>query len=132
VLADGYLVAGRLTAMQERALFGYGIYLQLLDDIQDITEDTLAHTKTLFACQDNGRNQDAGVNKTVHFGRTALEELRCFEGTTIDTMLGLMNRSIESMVIESAGLNPNGFSDEWLSALEQHSPLGFKYIREKK
>lgn len=33
VLADGYLVAGKLTKDQEYFLFGYGAYLQLLDDI---------------------------------------------------------------------------------------------------
>ena len=36
VLADGYLVSGELTRQQEQALFGYGVYLQLLDDIQDV------------------------------------------------------------------------------------------------
>ena len=50
VLADGYLVAGRLTTEQERALFGYGVYLQLLDDIQDVNEDTESNTRTIFSC----------------------------------------------------------------------------------
>ena len=39
VLADGYLVAGKLSKDQEYFLFGYGAYLQLLDDIQDVEED---------------------------------------------------------------------------------------------
>ena len=41
VLADGYLVAGKLTKKEEQALFGYGVYLQLLDDIQDLFLDKL-------------------------------------------------------------------------------------------
>jgi hypothetical protein len=131
VLADGYLVAGRLNPGQERALFGYGIYLQLLDDIQDVKEDTQAATKTLFSCRGK---QDLGLmmNKTIHFGRSVLEELRCFNGTDMDKLLPLMNRSIETMMIESAGLNPPGFSPAYLQNLEKHSPLRFEFIRKKK
>jgi hypothetical protein len=34
VLADLYLVAGRASALEERFAFGYGVFLQLLDDLQ--------------------------------------------------------------------------------------------------
>ncbi|MGC9354360.1 MAG: hypothetical protein ACP5D9_11005 [Mariniphaga sp.] len=132
VLADGYLVAGRLTQEQERALFGYGIYLQLLDDIQDVKEDADAHTKTLFSCLDGTPDLGAFVNRTIHFGRKAMEELRCFEGTEMETMLRLMNRSIETMIIESVGLNPDSYSENYLQSLEKYSPLRFEYIREKR
>ncbi len=132
VLADGYLVAGRLTARQERALFGYGIYLQLLDDIQDVKEDTGAHTKTLFSCLNGTPDLGNFVNRTIHFGRAAMEELRCFGGAEMDTMLRLMNRSIETMIIESVGLNPQFYSEKYLQNLEKHSPLRFGFIRQKR
>jgi hypothetical protein len=132
VLADGYLVAGHLSPEQERALFGYGVYLQLLDDIQDIKEDTAGNTKTLFACRGASVNLETFLYKTIHFGRKAMEELRCFDGTEMNSMLGLMNRSIESMTIESVGLNPEPFSDECLHNIEIHSPLRFEYLRIKK
>ena len=132
VLADGYLVAGRLTPLQEQALFGYGVYLQMLDDIQDITEDTLAKTKTLFACRENKALLEALINKTIHFGRLALEKLACFEGTEMNQMLKLMNHSIESMMIESVGLSPGLYSGMWLQNLEKHFPVSLKFLREKK
>ncbi len=132
VLADGYLVAGRLTDEQEQALFGYGIYLQLLDDIQDVKEDTESNTKTLFSCLDGTPDLGAFVNRTIHFGRKAMEELHCFKGTEMETMLRLMNRSIETMVIESVGLNPDSYSEDYLQKLEQHSPLRFEFIRQKR
>ncbi len=132
VLADGYLVAGRLTYEQERALFGYGVYLQLLDDIQDVKEDTEGQAKTLFSCVDKNISLGAFVNKTIHFGRTVMEEMRCFKGTDIKVMLQLMNRSIEMMIIESAGLNPDYYLEEYLAELEKHSPLRFGYLRQKR
>jgi len=132
VLADGYLVAGRLTREQEQALFGYGVYLQLLDDIQDVKEDTEGHTKTMFSCRDKNSSLSAFVNKTINFGRTIMQEMRCFDGVDIDVMLKLMNRSIELMIIESAGMNPEYYSDGYLAVLDSHSPLRFSYLRQKR
>ncbi len=131
VLADGYLVAGKLSQKQEQALMGYGIYLQLLDDIQDIKEDTDAHTKTM--CTYLGTQQlGEFVNRTIHFGRVALEEMKCFEAPNVDVFLNLMNRSIETMIIESVGLNDSGFSENYLVEIEGFSPLHFDFIRQKK
>lgn len=132
VLADGYLVAGRLAREQEQALFGYGVYLQLLDDIQDAEEDAKANTKTLFSCRRNPSDKEAYINRTVDFGRKALGELRCFSSTKSIPMLRLMDRSIGTMLIESVGLNPEGYSSAWLQQIEKHSPLRFKFIREKR
>lgn len=131
VLADGYLVAGKLSRKQEQALFGYGIYLQLLDDIQDVKEDSMAFTKTMFSCLPE-HSLGEFVNKTIHFGRTALDEMRCFSEIKNDDFLDLMNRSIETMIIESVGLNYSWYNNDYLMELEKHSPLHFRFIREKR
>jgi len=131
VLADGYLAAGKLTRQQEQALFGYGVYLQLLDDIQDVKEDSQAFTKTMFSCLPEN-DLGAFVNKTIHFGRVALDEMRCFPGVKNDDFLELMNRSIEMMVIESVGLNNTWYNLDYLLELEKHSPLHFAFVREKR
>lgn len=131
VLADGYLVAGKLTQQQEQALFGYGVYLQLLDDIQDIKEDVEAYTNTMCSFL---KQKCLGefVNQTIHFGRTALKEMHCFKADNVEVFLNVMNRSIETMIIESVGLNEVGFSENYLSEMEHYSPLYFDYIRQKK
>jgi hypothetical protein len=131
VLADGYLVAGKLTKQEEQALFGYGIYLQLLDDIQDMKEDADANTKTMCTSLQRAHLGEF-VNRTIHFGRVALEEMKCFEAPNVDVFLNLMNRSIETMAIESVGLNETGFSKDYLAEMEKYSPLHFNYIRQKK
>ena len=131
VLADGYLVAGKLTRVQEQALFGYGVYLQLLDDIQDVKEDSMAFTRTMFSCLPE---EDLGsfVNRAIHFGRSALEEMRCFPGAQNNEFLDLMNRSIETMIVESAGLNNSWYDKAYLKELEKYSPLHFAFVREKR
>jgi hypothetical protein len=131
VLADGYLVAGKLGRQQEQALFGYGVYLQLLDDIQDIVEDSKAFTKTMFSCL-QGKDMGKFVNRTIHFGRTVLEEMHCFKGVKNNDFLNLMNRSIETMIIESAGQNDKRYTKHYLNQLETFSPLHFSFLREKR
>lgn len=131
VLADGYLVAGKLTREQEQSLIGYGIYLQLLDDIQDVKEDADTETKTIFSCLEN-ENTGGFVNRTIHFGRAALGEMKCFKSISIESFLSLMNRSIETMIIESAGLNNSWFTENYLTELENFSPLHFEFVREKR
>jgi hypothetical protein len=131
VLADGYLVAGKLTLKQEQALMGYGIYLQLLDDIQDIKEDADANTNTMCTTLERIKLGEF-VNRTIHFGRAALEEMKCFSAQNVGVFLNLMNRSIETMIIESIGLNSPGFSEDYLAEIEKFSPLHFDFIRRKK
>lgn len=131
VLADGYLVAGKLNTEQEQALFGYGIYLQLLDDIQDIKEDIDAQTKTIFSCLESD-NTGGFVNRTIHFGRAAINEMKCFKSANIDSFLSLMNRSIETMIIESAGVNNSWYTENYLVELDKYSPLHFEFVRQKR
>ena len=131
VLADGFLVAGRLSREQQQALFGYGVYLQLLDDIQDVREDAKASTKTMYSCMPVD-SLGRFVNRTIHFGRKALEEMKHFEGTGNDKFIDLMNRSIEAMIIESVGLFPSSYTDEYLDELEKYSPISFAFVRRKR
>ncbi len=48
MLADLYLVAGRPAEPDRRFAFGYGVFLQLLDDLQDVEADLAAGHQTLF------------------------------------------------------------------------------------
>jgi hypothetical protein len=131
VLADGFLVAGKLTDMQQRALFGFGIYLQLLDDIQDIKEDTSSNTKTMCSFLEQAQLGEF-VNKTIWFGRQVLSEMQCITDTVNNNFVDLMKRSIETMLIESVGLNSSAYTEKYLNELERYSPLHFDFVRQKR
>lgn len=131
VLADGYLVAGDLTQEEESALFAYGVYLQLLDDIQDIKEDVESSVKTAFTSATT-EEMGALVNRTIHFGREVMDEMNCFPAILENDFIGLMNRSIETMLIESVGLNHESYAPDYVKTMEEHSPLQFSFVREKK
>jgi hypothetical protein len=132
VLADGFLVSGNLLTEEQRALFGYGIYLQVLDDIQDIKEDSEAGVKTLFSCAGRNGNLDWLVNKAINFGRSVLLELNCFRFTNAVPFYSMMQKSLEAMIIQSVGQNEKSYSAAFCSEMEKYSPIGYSFIRRKK
>jgi hypothetical protein len=73
VLADGFLVAGTLTHQLQEYLFGIGIYLQLLDDLQDMELDIQAKISTLFAHYAKRQPIDTVVNRFLYFSEKILE-----------------------------------------------------------
>jgi hypothetical protein len=74
VLTDGYLVAGCLTNRQQEYLYGLGIYLQLLDDLQDIGQDIAMNIYTYFAHYANVQPIDCFANRFLYFGDQVLEQ----------------------------------------------------------
>jgi hypothetical protein len=130
VLADGYLVAGRLNKDQEYFLFGYGAYLQLLDDIQDVDEDSAAGLQTAFS--KNIEMLDDKVNKTYWFGEQVMQSLTLFGGQHIDLFQSLMRKSMDLFIIEAIAQNPDFYSKSYVSEMEDHSPFSFSYIQKRK
>lgn len=130
VLADGYLVAGKLSKEQEHFLFGYGAYLQLLDDIQDAGEDREAGLQTIFS----GSNDflEANLNKTYWFGERVMQNLSRFGGQHLEVFKSLMRKSMDLFIIEAIAQNPELYSPEYVSEMEDYSPFSFAYIQKQK
>ena len=130
VLADGYLVAGKLSKDQEYFLFGYGAYLQLLDDIQDLEEDRVAGLHTIFSMSDE--MLEFKLNKTYWFGDHVMQSLSLFGGQYLEVFQSLMRKSIDLFIIEAIAQNPGFYSHGYVSAMEDHSPFSFSYIQKQK
>ncbi len=128
VLADGCLVAGSLTHDQERFLFGYGAYLQLLDDIQDAREDRAAGLHTIFSRGDEVL--EAKVNRTYWFGEGVIRGLPLFGRHHLDVFASLMQKSKDLLIIGAVAQHPELYSPEYLSAMEEHSPFRSSYIQQ--
>ena len=132
VLADGYLVAGKLTEEQRYFLFGYGAYLQLLDDIQDVEEDFAAGLMTVFSASVFRISLDEKLNKTYWFGEQVMESLEFFNGQHIELFKSLMRRSMDLFVTEAIAQVPEAYSRKYVTAFEGFSPFHFSYIRKRK
>lgn len=132
VLADGFLVAGRLTEEQKYFLCGYGAYLQLLDDIQDIDEDHENGLMTVFSKTAFRYPLDEKLNKTYWFGEQVMKSLDFFDGQHIELFKSLMRKSMDLFITEAIAQNPDAFSRQYVFEFENYSPFHFSYIRKQK
>ena len=132
VLADGYLVAGKLSENEKKFLFGYGAYLQLLDDLQDVDEDCRSELKTAFSGDLGHIPLDEKVNKTYWFGADVMKSLDFFSGSHIDLFKSLMRRSMNLFIIEAIAQNESAFSLNYIRQLESWSPFHFSVILKQK
>ena len=132
VLADGYLVAGKLTAEQRYFLFGYGAYLQLLDDIQDVKDDHIAGLMTVYSSSAYHLPLDDKLNKTYWFGEYVMQSLDHFGGQHISLFKSLMRRSMDLFITEAIAQTPEVYSDKYIAEYEHYSPFHFSYIRKLK
>lgn len=132
VLADGYLVAGYLTPAQASFLFEYGCYTQLMDDLEDIEQDMREGCQTVFS-QTAGRwPMDKVTNRMIHFGRAIFDDLGPFPAQAAQSMQELINRSIDSVLIDIAGRAERYFSKEYRSELERHVSFRFACTRRQR
>ncbi len=132
VLADGLLVAGKLTEAQFYFLYGYGAYLQLLDDVQDVDEDSNAGLMTLFSKDAYQLPLDEKLNKTYWFGEKVMKSLEFFDGQQIELFKSLMRKSMDLFIVEAIAQNPLAYSAKFVTEFEEHSPFHFTYIRKQK
>jgi hypothetical protein len=132
VLADGYLVAGNLTSDQAWFMFGYGAYLQFLDDLQDVHEDAATGQRSIYTMQAEHSSLDAIVYQTFHFGDKVLNGQKGFSGEASARYTGLMRTSIQLMLLEAAGFADDLFSSGVLTNLNHASPFRFSFLKDLK
>ena len=127
VLAHGYLVKGELEPNEAELLFGYGICLQLLDDVQDIQNDRKAGHHTLFS-QHTGYELEARVRRLFHFLKRTLAHDR-FSAPRRSALRELVARNCRLLLLSSVARNHTRFSVAFTRELEQSSPFSFHFLR---
>jgi hypothetical protein len=133
VLADGCLVAGNLAQDQVSFLFGFGALLQLMDDLEDVPEDRKARLWTVFSRAAGNEPLDEATDRTLSFGQCVLAGLDRFSAPGSDPLRELIQLSLSSGVIASAGRLRRFYRRSYLKELESHSPFRFSfYDRERR
>jgi hypothetical protein len=129
VLADLYLVVGEATPAQERFAFGYGVVLQLLDDLQDVAVDASAGHQTLFTLAAQQETLDDLTARLVAFTDVVLHEHRLQAGAGTADCLDLIRRNCHSMLAGVIADNPAMFSRRFRRSIERQWPLSFRGMR---
>ena len=127
VLADGYLAAGRLSPEEAGFCFGYGVFLQLLDDLQDARADRRAGHATLFSTATPPLDRLAG--RLYRFMHRVVEGSSRFGGRAFAARRDLILRNCRTLLVGAVAEEPRLFSRTFRRALERRWPLGLRALR---
>jgi hypothetical protein len=127
VLADGYLIAGDLTETQKTFLFGFGAYLQLIDDLQDVSDDYAGKVKTVFSTDDN--KLDKLIGQLNCFGERVLFGSGSFGFGEKFSAFDMMKKSCRLLSISAVGITSEFYNSAFLKMIEVHSPFRFSFLR---
>jgi len=128
VLADGYLVAGRLDPADEGFCFGFGTFLQLADDLQDIAEDEACGHRTLFSAADGGRPLDDLAAGLERYLEAVLERTRPGATPARAALSEAISGGCSLMFMESVGRHPDYFSRSFVRRSRAAFPVRFSYL----
>lgn len=102
----------------------FGLILQLMDDLQDMTEDRKNHSQTLMTSCKNKKQLEFIVNRLLHFTHFSIadfspknEELHTFT---------LQNCQL--LLLTTVAKNAKFFSKEYLKKLEIHLPFSISFL----
>ena len=129
VLADLYLIVGEPSSAQERFAFGYGVFLQLLDDLQDATIDRIAGHHTLFTLAAESGAVDELTARLMHFIDVILDRERAGANAATRDCLDLIRRNCHCMLAAVMSAQPAMFSRRFRRSVERQWPLSFRAMR---
>jgi len=128
VLADAYLVAGKLSEVEAGFMFDFGVLLQLLDDLQDLQTDLANGHATLFAAQADGW-LDGVTAKLWSFAQAVLWSSHRFSAQPHHAVKALIQESCKLMMLQGVARNHGRYRPPFVSELEKYSPFRFSFLR---
>lgn len=129
VLADAWLVAGDLEPAEAEFAFGYGVFLQLLDDLQDVERDAEAGHMTVFS-QAACRWPLDGLASRLHaYIGLVVNGAARFEAARHDAGRDLIRRNCTLLLVGAVAEHADLFSRPFVAALEERWPVGFASLR---
>lgn len=131
VLADGYLIAGELTEEEERFLFGYGAYLQIIDDMQDVIDDRKTDFNTIFSRGKDSLTLQEAANRLFYFGDAVMDQCNTFRLKNVLSIINLMKRTNELLIISGVGLAGECYNIDYVRKMEQYSSFSYSFLRER-
>lgn len=132
VLADGWLAAGSLRRAEAEFFFGFGVMLQLLDDLQDLRDDRKAGHWTLFTSTASHETLDGLTSRLWHFMHGVLESNGCFADPQSLELRDLIRRNSITLLLRAMAENAELYSGDYLQQMELYSPLSFVFLNERR
>jgi len=129
VLADLYLVTGHATPSLERFAFGYGVFLQLLDDLQDVATDANAGHQTLFTRAAQRGPLDAATARLSRFIDRVLDGAGILAVPGAADRKDLVRRSCQNLLVGAIADQPRRFTRGFRRTVERQWPFSLAAVR---
>jgi hypothetical protein len=123
VVADGCLVAGSLLPIQAEFMYGYGVFTQLIDDLEDLARDRQDGILTLFTHTSRAWKLDAITNQLFNLGTQVFTLMEPFASPVSLEFKELIARCINPLLIDSATQSPAFYNRPYLKNIETHLPF---------
>jgi hypothetical protein len=131
VLADACLAKGSLNEAESRFAFGWGVLLQLGDDLQDLASDRERKFHTLFSTAAANGPLDGLTTRTLHFASAVMDSVQPLVNGA-GHLEELLRKNSISLLITAAGEYPDFYSNAYLRQLERYLPLRFAFLKSRK
>ena len=122
-------MAGHATPSLERFAFGYGVFLQLLDDLQDVTADMAAGHQTLFTRAARRGPLDEATARLARFIDRVLEGAEILAGPGAADRKDLVRRSCQNLLVGAIADQPRRFTRGFRRSVERQWPFSLGAIR---
>jgi hypothetical protein len=132
VLADGYLIAGNLTPQEAKMMFGYGVFAQLIDDLEDIDQDLREGRMTIFSQTATYWPLDGLTNRLFSFGRNIMSDLTAFHSPAVPALVELISHGLDPILIDTVGRAGKYYRKEYLQEIESHFRFRFDFVRKQR
>jgi hypothetical protein len=131
VLADGYLVAGRLPKEDAAFCFGLGVLLQLFDDLQDLESDLAAMRWTIFSSRAHQDPLDTTTSRLYWYMERVLAPSVRGLSSRRGVLTDLLRKNCLYLMLRGLAQSRRFYTAEYLKHMESFSPLRFGYLDEQ-
>lgn len=130
VLADAYLVNGKLSDVQVDFAFAYGVLLQLCDDLQDAKEDLENGHMTIFSVTLKKWPLDKLTNALFDFSNIIMaDSSESLDHEESCKMKLFLEKNLTLLICEAISQNQDFYSKEYVKAIEKYLPFRMTYTR---
>lgn len=123
VIADGYLINGTLNDGEFEFCFGFGAFLQFLDDLQDVKTDKLDDHCTIFTSCLDSEYLDARANQLFSYMYKIVDTY--LVDSELQTLRNLILNNCSIIILESIYRNREFFSNSYIERMQPFFPLNF-------
>ena len=128
VLADAYLVNGELAADTANFFFGYGVLLQICDDLQDGIEDLANKHMTIISQLAGKWNLDSITNGLINFDFKLLENANCFTCDNLNDIKELIRKNSLMLIFFAIAKNKKLYSKKYFKTIKMYFPYRTSYM----